>query len=187
MRLVFHGALKNLVGDSFEMNSANVKDAIEGFTTQHPGWPRDMAVQVPGYDTPELMQRHADEVHIMPALTGGGGKFVNFVVGAAMIVVGVALVVFTGGMAAQIGISLIISGSLMVVQGIIQLFMKAPTIGKNVGNPEDSKYFGVNANTTAIRTPITMAWGRVRVWPHWISLQSDSSQLSHGSYPSNIT
>lgn len=181
MRLIFHGALKNLVGDFFDMASNTVGDAIEGFSLQHPKWPRDMLVSVVGYDSPDKMQEYAEEVHIMPTLRGGGGKFINFIIGGAMIIAGVVLLSVPGGQA--VGISLIVSGSLMVVQGVISLFMKAPTIGKNAANPDDSKYFGVNQNTTAVRTPMIMAWGRVNIFPHWLSLQADSSLMAHGAFP----
>jgi hypothetical protein len=66
------------------------------------------------------------------------------------------------------------------------LFMKAPKTDSE-DNPEESKYLGLTQNTTASRTPMTLAWGRVKLFPHWLSLQSDSSLMAHGSFPVSPT
>jgi predicted phage tail protein len=144
-------------------------------------WPRKLAISVVGFNAIEEMKTSAPkEVHLMPAMTGGSAKVFNFVIGAALIVAGVFL------LGTPWGIPLIISGSLMVLQGVIMLFMKTPKIDQEE-NPEESKYFGLNRNTTASRTPITNAWGTVKLYPHWLSLQSDSSLMAHGSFPTNPT
>lgn len=176
MRLVFHGLLRDMFGDGVTMNASSVADALEGVSTQLKDWPRKLALSVAGYNSKEALETNApDEVHLMPAMSGGSGKVFNFVLGAALIVVGIAL----GG---TVGISLIVSGALMILQGVVMLFMKTPKI-EGEDNPEESKYLGLNRNTTANRTPVTNAWGRVKLFPHWLSLQSDSSLMAHGSYP----
>lgn len=181
MRLVFHGMLRELLGESVTINGSSIEDAIEGASTQMKAWPRKQRISVVGYNTvTALKENNPDEVHIMPTLAGGSSKIVNFVIGGALIVVGAILV--ATGVGSAIGISLIVSGSLMILQGVVQLFMKAPKLDQDE-NPEDSKYFGLNRNTTANRTPITMAWGRVKLFPHWLSLQSDSSLMAHGAFP----
>lgn len=182
MRLVFHGLLREMYGDSLTLNAASIFDALEGVSTQLKNWPRKLGITIPGHEnTPEgLRAAKPDEVHLVPALSGGSGKMFNFVVGAALIVVGVLL------LPSPIGISLIVSGSLMILQGIVMLFMKAPKIDAE-DDPEESKYLGLNRNTTATRTPMTLAWGRVKLHPHWLSLQSDSSLMAHGSFPVSPT
>lgn len=183
MRIIFYGELRRRYGESYEMCSNTVADAMNGLARQLPDWPRDMRISAVGFDTYEKLSEptDAEEVHIMPALAGGGGKFGSIIMGALTFAVGAYLFFFVPG-AQGIGLSLMVSGGMMVLQGVIALFMKAPSLSKN-SDPEGSKYLNVNKNTTAVGTPITMAWGRIDVAGHWLSLQSDSNNLSHGAFP----
>lgn len=181
MRLVFHGLLRNLYGESVVMHAETPADAIEGFSRQQKNWPTDLLISVPGFETDLMLRKgFAKEIHLLPALAGGGGKFTNIIIGAALIVVGVIL------LPSPMGWSLIVSGGLMVLQGVISLFMKAPK-NTNSNDPDASKYLAVNKNTTAVGTPITMAWGRIDLAGHWLSLQSDSSNLAFGTFPTTPT
>jgi predicted phage tail protein len=180
MRLIFHGTLRQLFGESYEMSAATPAEALEGFSRQV-DWPRDITVHLVGFNTVEKLKDNAEQVHVMPALRGGGGKFGSIILGAAVVAVGVALTVTGAG---AVGIPLIISGSLMMVQGVIALFLKSPKL-KSVDDPEASKYLPINRNTTAVGTPMTHAWGRIDLAGHWLSLQSDSTNLSFGSFPAS--
>jgi hypothetical protein len=175
MRLIFHGQLRTLFGPDVVMVAHRVGDAIEGFSRQV-AWPKDMLIDVVGFNTPESFHDFAEEVHIMPAMRGGGGKFGSIILGAAVVALGVALI------ATPFGIPLIVSGGLMIAQGVIGLFLKSPTI-KGVNDPEASKYLPINRNTTAVGTVITMAWGTIDLAGHWLSLQSDSNNISYGVFP----
>lgn len=186
MRLIFHGELRRLYGEFVDMACATVAEAVEGFSRQQPNWPRQMRVAIPGYDTEEKLQSSAKEVHLMPSLVGGGGKFGSIILGAALIAGALLLPGLGVTMGTALKTSLIVSGSLMIAQGVVGLFLKAPTLGKNK-DPDASKYMGINQNTTEIGTPIIMAWGRISFAPHWLSLQSDSTNLSYGVFPANPT
>jgi predicted phage tail protein len=182
MRLIFHGELKKLFGESFTMNSSSIHDAVEGFSRQQPNWPRSMPIEIVGYDSPEKMLECPEEVHLMPAMIGSGGRFGQILMGAALVVIGVLLLPYAHAFA----VSLIVSGSVMILQGVVSLFMKAPS-STSVNNPESSKYLAVNKNTTAVGTPMTMAWGTIDLAGHWLSLQSDSNNLAFGVFPANPT
>lgn len=188
MRLIFHGQLRELYGPEAVMHADTVASAVEGFSRQNADWPKDMLVEVVGYDRPELLKEHAEEIHLMPAMCGGGGKFGSILLGAAM--VGLTFLPGAGQLLQGIMIglksSLIIAGGMLMLQGVMGLFMKAPKMKKNQ-DPEASKYLGINKNTTEIGTPITMAWGQINLSGHWLSLQSDSTNLSYGSFPVNPT
>lgn len=180
MRLIFHGELRKLYGDDFVMATDTVGDAIEGFSRQS-NWPTTFRVNVIAdgerLDSIEKLMDYHDEVHLMPSMSGGGGKFTNIILGAALIV---------GGLLAlpnPIGWSLIISGSIMIAQGVIGLFMKAPKVTSTT-DPESSKYLNVNKNTVDVGTPIMMAWGLIDLAGQWLSLQSDSNNLAYGVFPS---
>jgi predicted phage tail protein len=170
-----------MLGDGVTISASSIADAIEGASTQLTNWPRKLALSVVGYNSVEEMKNNApDEVHLMPAMTGGSAKVFNFVIGAALIITGILL------LGTPFGVPLIVAGATMVLQGIVMLFMKTPKVEAE-DNPEDSKYLGLNRNTTAARTPVTIAYGRVKLFPHWLSLQSDSSLMAHGSFPTNPT
>lgn len=184
MRLIFHGQLRHLFGESITMNSPTVADALEGMSRQV-DWPTSMLVSIPNYDSDEALYSPTEdkEVHVMPALAGGGGNFAKIVIGTILIVVGA---VFLGGFTNPLGTAFIINGALLVLQGIVGFFLKAPK-NKNTKDPDASKYLSVNKNTTAVDTPITLAWGRIDLAGHWLSLQSDSNNLSVGLFPTNPT
>ena len=177
MRLIFHGILADLFGPEVDMKADTVGSAIEGYSRQV-DWPKDTLIHVVGFNTPEAFKTHADEVHIMPAFYGGGGKFGSIILGAAIIAASFAI----PGVGPALATSMLVSGGLMIAQGVIGLFMKAPTV-KGVNDPEASKYLSINKNTTAVGTPITLAWGRIDLSGQWLSLQSDSTNLSYGIFP----
>lgn len=182
MILIFHGSLREKFGERFELSSRTVADALEGFSTQMKDFPRDLAVEAVGFPTDKSLFEPTDqkEVHILPAMFGGGGKFTSFIIGAVLIVAGIVL------LPSALGTSLIVAGSTMILTGIVGLFMKAPSISKSE-DPPASKYLGLNQNTTAAGTPITLAWGRIALGGHWLSLQSDADKLTQGVFPTNPT
>jgi len=185
MRLIFHGELKRLYGDSFVMKAETVREAVEGFSRQALDWPKDMRISIVGFDTEAKLYEQPDEVHLMPSLSGGGGKFGTILLGAALIAV--------AAFAAPLGIaaaatSLYVAGGVMILQGIMGLFLKSPKLNSNGSNdPDASKYISVNQNTTQVGSLITAAWGRVNLSGQWLSLQSDSSNLAFGVFPASTS
>lgn len=180
MRLIFHGVLRELYGVSAVMKVDSVAEAIEGFSRQQPDWPRNTLISAVGFDTPEKLAENSKEVHLMPALVGGGGKYIKIAIGTALIV---ASFVVPAGPWTPIMQS---AGVALFMSGVMGFFNKAPKL-KGSDDPEASKYLGINRNTTAVNTPITLAWGQIDLAGHWLSLQSDSTNLSHGSFPANPT
>jgi len=184
MRLIFHGHLRDHFPASVEMNSRTVADAIEGISTQIPDLPKYLRVEVVGFDTEAALRAPTDveEVHIIPAMFGGGGKFFNIILGGLMI----ASALLIPGIGTALSTTLLVNGGLMIAAGVVSLFMKAPTASKSE-DPPPSKYLGVTQNTTAQGTRITLACGRVLLAGHWLSLQSDADKLSFGIYPATPT
>lgn len=183
MRLIFHGTLRDILGPDAVMHVNSIREAVEGYSRQHPDWPSEMLIDIPGYDTVEAMEDCPEEIHLIPSMLGGGGKFGTILLGVAMVALAFTPV---GALTVGLKAAMIISGGIMILQGVVGLFMKAPKLGKNQ-DPEASKYLPINKNTTAVDTPITMAWGHIDLAGHWLSLQSDSSNLSYGVFPANPT
>lgn len=184
MIIHLHGTLKERFGSQFEIQARTVSEAIEGLSRQLPEWPRDLLIDVPGFETETQLRENTDakEIHLVPSMFGGGGKFGAIILGAALIVAAVAI----PGIGAALKTALIINGAITMAMGVIGLFMKAPSISKS-NDPAASKYLGVDKNTAEIGTLIPSAWGEIKLYGHWVSLQSDADKLVHGVFPTTPT
>lgn len=183
MKLNLHGELQRRYGDVFEIEARSVADAIEGLSRQLPEWPRDMLIDVVGFDTPELLRADTDvsEIHLVPGMFGGSAVG-RILVGIALI----AVAVFVPGLGTTLASIILSMGVGLAMGGVMSLFMKAPSISKSE-DPPASKYFGINSNTTESGTPITLAYGRINLFGHWLSLQADADNLVIGTFPETPT
>lgn len=165
-------------------------DALEGFSRQYENFPRHMLIEAVGFETEEKLfaPTDAQEVHLIPAMHGGGA-FGKILLGAVLI----AIAFIPGvGTALSLHLSSAALGAIggagigLALGGVMQLFMKAPTISKSE-DPAASKYLSSGKNTTAFGTPIIMAWGRVKLFPHWLSIQVNSNNMVYGTFPASPT
>jgi predicted phage tail protein len=195
MKIKLHGIFAKDYPGEFEMKVKTVAEAIEGWSRQVGFYEDRMAADRPvarivGFDTVESLEQETDvkEIHLIPAMLGGGGKWGTILVGAALI--GLAFV--PGG---QVGSFLIGSalhtavlsaGIGMVLTGAMGLFIKAPSVSKS-SDPEASKYLGLSNNTTAIGTPIAICYGEVPVNGQVLALNVDSTDMISGAFPATPT
>lgn len=183
MKIVLHGKLARLFGKEHNIEAATPADAIEGLSRQLDAWPREMLIDVVGFQTKESLFEitSAKEIHLVPSVSGGGavGKIL---IGAALIALAI---INPFGFSAMVAAAILSIGVTLALSGIMQLFMKAPTIDKSE-DPPPSKYFGVDRNTTEIGTYRTMAYGRVQISGHWLSLQVDAKSLVKGRFPVSL-
>lgn len=189
MKLHLHGKLKSLYGDSVCVDAETVEDALRAVSLQLPDWPSDVLIDVPGYDTVKFLtaRTDAEEIHLVPSMYGGGGKFGSIILGAALIAIAIINPGIGGMILSQAGTSLFLSiGASLVLSGVMGLFMKAPKIDRS-NDPEASKYLGLNKNTTKIGTPIKLAWGIIPPDGHYLSIQSNSNKLVNAVWPTTPT
>lgn len=194
MLIKLHGILKKDFGPEIFIEADTVAEAIEGFTRQVDFYSNMLLDERPilrviGFDTLETLfgKTEQDEIHIVPAMIGGGGGFGKILIGAAL--VGLALTGVGAGiaiagtslatMAFTVGVGLILSGTM-------QLFMKAPSISKE-NDPDASKYLGIGDNTVNIGTPIALQWGRGPATGHVLAINVDSTEMITGTFPTNPT
>lgn len=183
MRVILHGSLKEF--PSMDIEAKTVAEAIEG-------WSRQCGMQdiplfnkpviaVLGFDNPEqfIQETDVEELHLVPAMFGGGGSFGKIIVGAALIAIS-----FLPFIPAPLKVALISSGIGMIVGGVMQMFMKAPTTSKS-NDPDASKYLGLGSNTTAIGTLITKGYGRCMGGGQYLSVQVNATDMVTGRYPTN--
>jgi predicted phage tail protein len=121
------------------------------------------------------------ELHIVPAFTGGGGVF-KVVLGVVLIVVG-AILTYTG-IGAAAAPYLYSMGASMILGGIIELLTPAPKVVPNVDT--QSQYLGSPKNTVAVNTPIPIGYGRFLLFGQILSfrMEADAGQIN-GQAPSD--
>ena len=177
IKLVLHGVLKDRY-ESFAVAAETAAEAIEGWSRQV-GTDPTFLMQAVGYDTPEKLKAPTDatEIHLVPAMFGGGGAVGKILVGVALI--GLS---FIPGIGQAMQIALLSAGIGMAVGGVMQLFMKQPTVSKEE-DPDASKYIGSGKNTTGIGTIIGRGGGRMMIGGHFLSLQVNSSDMVVGAFP----
>lgn len=191
MKIILHGTLAEQFGREHEIITRVPADAIEGLSRQLPEWPRDLLIDVIGFGTDELLKSETDatEIHLVPAMHGGGGVG-KIILGVALIAAAIFLpAAFVGATLVAgmtVGAAMFTVGVMLVLMGVSQLFMKAPTIDKT-DDPPASKYLGINKNTASIGTIIPYAYGRMKIAGHWLSIQVNSSSLVTTSFPVNPT
>jgi len=185
LKIILHGSLRDY--PEMEIHADTVAEAIEGWSRQtNMGFLRydeRPVIEVLGFDTVESLYEKTDveEIHLVPAMYGGGGGFGKILLGAALIGAGL----LTMGMSVPLGTALIGAGIGTAIGGVMQLFLRAPTLSQS-NDPDPSKYLSSGENTTAIGTLISKGYGRMIIGGHYMSVQVNSSDMVMGSFPSSV-
>jgi len=181
VKIILHGSLKQHFPE-MEIVAATAADALEGWSRQCglsdiPLEDRPV-IEVLDFDSEDKLLAKTDvkELHLYPAMFGGG-PVGRIIVGAALIVVGILY--------PPLGPYLISAGIGLVVGGVTQLFMKAPSASKSE-DPDPSKYLGLGANTTKIGTLISKGYGRLLIGGHYLSIQVNSNDMVFGTFPTTV-
>jgi predicted phage tail protein len=180
-RIILHGSLKSLHDGPLEVYADTVAEAIR-YLSNKAGLnllPLDKrpVVQVVGFDGAESLSKPTDveEIHVLPAFVGSGGKsggFMQIVIGAVLI----AAVVFTGGFG--LGFSSMLAGAAfslgasLVLGGLMQMLAPAPNRDLGIesqADPEASRYLGAQGNTVAAGTRVPIIYGKTKAYGHYIS------------------
>jgi predicted phage tail protein len=178
MQIIFHGKLAQEYGATHFIEANSVREALEAISRQLKIFSEIMLdrrplLRVVGHPTQESLKEKPEKIDVVPAMIGGGG-FAKIVIGSLLIVAG--FVIPGAQFLIPMGISLVIGG-------ISQLFIKAPSLSKEQ-DPDASKYLGLGNNTTKLGTLRSYSMGRVKVTsPHVIAVNVDSSDLVKGEFP----
>lgn len=113
----------------------------------------------------EEVQMHSgdSEIRIAPVLTGSkrGGMF-QAILGAVLVVAGVAIGYFSGGTLSAFGYGLAKFGAAMMIGGVVQMLAPQPK-GLAVRQDQEntpSYAFGGPVNTTAMGNPVGVLYGQ---------------------------
>lgn len=188
MQIIFHGKFAEDYGKTHTIHAENVGKAMEGLTRQL-GFYEDKRLderpvaRIVGYDTIESLAECPDEIHVVPAVMGGGGLG-KVLIGAALIGIAVINPGIGGMILSQVGVSIVAGlGVSLMLSGLTQMFAKAPTLSQE-SDPDASKYLGISTNTTRLGTLRSYAMGRIKITaPHLLALNVDSNNMVRGEFP----
>jgi len=194
MLIKLHGIFKERYGPEVRIEADTVVEAIEGFSRQVDFYGEKQLFERPLVRVVEvnslsdlLEPTEHNEIHLVPAMVGGGGVG-KIIIGAAIIATAFLLPAVGVPLAAWVTTGLVTIGATLVMQGAMQLFMKAPTISvKGSQDPEASKYFGLSDNTVAIGTPIPIQYGRGPATGHLLAINIDAKDIVYGQFPTTPT
>lgn len=192
MLIKLHGIFARDYGPEYEIEAETIADAVEGLTRQlkfyeHMPIDERPVVRIAGVETEDDLyaKKEQKEIHLVPAMIGGGGGFGKILIGAALI--GLAFIPGLGTIASvTISSMLMTTGIGLVLSGAMQLFMKAPEV-KNSADPKASKYMSLSDNTVAIGTPIAIQYGRGPATGHVLAINIDSSEMVYGTFPATTS
>lgn len=186
IKVHLHGIL-DVYPQEIELSVSTAQEAAEAvmqhLNRTHPELFKDkLYFQILGFDNPESLKLPLEvkELHFMPAFNAGKGGFFQVVFGAVLVVGGVLLAPFSGGIStALIGVGLGIAAG-----GILQVLSPFPQIDTSPEdtNPEASKYLSGTGNTTKIGTKIALAWGTFPIYGQLLSVNIQSKDVAVGTY-----
>lgn len=191
VKVVLHGYLKDLYPHDIITTGYSVEEIMNGLGKQikelRPSLTQDKhVISVVGYETEQdlkgPLKPDQKELHIVPAMAGNKkGGFIQVALGVAFIALAlwnpagwaIGALTIEASMVFGMGVSLVLGG-------LLQVLSPAPKMdtGSTTQDPEASKYLGANQNTTRIGTRIPLAYGRCRLFGHYISFDIDAKDVA---------
>lgn len=177
-QIILHGHLAKLYPHEIFIEADTVAEAIAALAdiqelqpeTGEP-WP----ITIQGVDTQIALYSPTSlaEIHVYPRTGGAGGRggLMQIIIGIAVVAIGVMNPAFLGAFGLSQG-SLILSGGLMVVGGLLQMLMPVPQLSSTT--EDSSRYLGASGNTVKIGTRITLAYGFRRLGGQYLSFDVDA-------------
>ncbi|MNF35824.1 Bacteriophage lambda tail assembly protein I [compost metagenome] len=171
-----YGALRQF-GREFKLSVRSPAEAVKALCVQIPGFERfisnanskgiEFAIfrGLKNIEEKELGYSGLGDIRIAPVITGSKRAGVlSTIVGAVMIVAGIAVTGMSFGSAAPLGAALISGGIAFTAGGVIQLLSPQAKGLKTSAAPENTPgyAFGSAKNTTASGNPVPLCIGRRR-------------------------
>lgn len=184
VKVIFHGALKRICPDEYKVDVSTPAEAIRAVTNQF----KDKLIRKDGQrfvcsvrECPRDVDLNScvrsEELNIYPAFctSGGGGNqkkggLINMVIGSVLITVGVVMMV--SGVGTAFAPSIIIAGVGMFLGGLANYLFPMKDTSNDSNNPDSSKVFGNNGNTTKIGTRIPVGYGKYKISGQYLSINT---------------
>lgn len=174
-----YGVLGATFGREFKLSVASPKEAIRALCVIVPGFERFLNTSKQrgltyavfsgkrNLISDELnMDKGCDDIRIAPVIIGSkkAGAF-QTILGAVLVVVGVAIGYFSAGTLSAAGYGVAKFGAAMMIGGVVQM-MSPQTAGlasKQSADNQASYAFGGVTNTTAQGNPVPLLYGKRRI------------------------
>ncbi len=183
-RIILHGHLSKLHPDPIEVEAESVAEAIKILQFIPELQPKDgqpWPVTVQGVNTQGQLFAPTDqeEIHVYPRMGGAGGKSGLLQILLGITLIAVALfnplgVLSAGGLLAGMKGTLLLTGALMVLGGVLQMLMPVP----ETDSTEGSLYLGAGVNTVRIGTRIPILYGTRKIGGHYLSFDVDAKDIA---------
>lgn len=170
-----YGVLRAKFGKEFRLAVASPAEAIRALSVQLPGFQaflmgaKDRGLTFAVFNGRRNLtqdQLHDppgdDDIRIAPVLQGSKrGGTLQTIIGAALIVVGAAVNIMSGGSLAWIGTPLINAGVAMVIGGVVQMLSPTPKGLGTQESPDNQPSYAFNGpvNMQAQGNPVPVAYG----------------------------
>ncbi|MFS8375058.1 tail assembly protein [Xanthomonas campestris] len=170
-----YGVLRAKFGKEFRLAVASPAEAIRALSVQLPGFQaflmgaKDRGLTFAVFNGRRNLtqdQLHDppgdDAIRIAPVLQGSKrGGTLQTIIGAALIVVGAAVNIMSGGSLAIIGTPLINAGVAMVIGGVVQMLSPTPKGLGTQESPDNRPSYAFNGpvNMQAQGNPVPVAYG----------------------------
>lgn len=164
-----HGVLKERFGEFFELSVQSAKEATHALSCQMPEFKLFMLqAEQNGMrfavfaDDRNIGENDIDNltaasvIHVVPKIMGAGGNTFGWL----QVVVGAALIGFSGGFGSAQGMAMIGAGVGLMVGGAASLLMPNPDLGTQDEDGNRANYgFGGAVTTTAQNNPVPILIG----------------------------
>lgn len=193
VKIIFHGTLKNICPDVYSVEANTPSEAIRGLTNQF----RDKLIRKDGSrfccsvkecktDFQLNSKLSTEELNIYPSFCasgGGGSKSTWIQIGIGALIIVAAVLTGPGGFAAAMtaanwgawSASFAMMGASMMISGMTNLmFGQKFDTAKDSDNPDSSKAFGNQSNTTKIGTRIPIGYGKYKIAGQYLSINTEA-------------
>lgn len=116
-------------------------------------------------DETELKYPLSREIHLTPVVRGAGSSTAKLIIGAVLIVAGLAVTYFSGGSLAGLGGFMINTGIGFMIGGVCQMLSPIPTAPEPPEEADNKPSYTFNGpvNTIAQGQPVPIGYGRLIV------------------------
>lgn len=116
---------------------------------------------------PDVVLKPGDRAALMWLPAGGGGRGSQMIMGVVMIIVGAILYAYGGATLMQVGVAMMVGGTLNVVTALLTPQPKIPTVdaANSLAAPSPTYSLQAQGNYARLGQPIPSRYGRTRAFP----------------------
>lgn len=172
-----HGELGKKYGEVHHLAVKSVAEAIRALSANYRDFPKhliDSEQDNVGYHVvvddetigeDQLKDPASREIHLIPVVMGAGSATGKIILGAVLVVAGVAIGFLSGGTAAFVSGFLINVGGAMILGGVVQALSPTPKKPDSPASPDNQPSYNFSGpiNSAASGSAVPICYGRLLV------------------------